>query len=53
MKAPRYLRFRQASVILAQTERDARRIWSVYAKRSSGGNDFVNSNISIAALKPI
>ena len=41
-------RFRQASARFAQTERDARRIWSLSAYRSTAGKSRVHVNTRIA-----
>jgi len=49
MNAARYLRFRHASPMFEQTERDARLIWSVNEYRSSGGKRLEISNMRIAA----
>lgn len=51
MKAASYRRFRHASARLAQTDREARRIWSVNEYVSSFGNRLENSKTDIAAAK--
>jgi hypothetical protein len=43
-KAFGYRLLRHASAILAQTEREERRTWSVNEYLSSKGNDLLNSN---------
>lgn len=50
IKAALYLLLHHASPILAHTEREDLRIWSVSEYFSSDGNFFVISNISIVAF---
>jgi hypothetical protein len=49
INAALYRRFRQASAILAQTDREDLRTWSTREYLSSGGNERVMPKIIIAA----